>query len=90
MDARAVWELILGAVGLLGSAAFNLWYIGYKVGKIRGADVQKIRDLTAIITRIDAAQDKQSNQNLRIFQAIEELRRRLGNGDREWSSLIGE
>lgn len=87
MDVRAIWEIGIGAVVTLASGAFNFWLVGYKVGKIRGADVQKILELTTALARMDKEQDRQLNQNLRIFQAIEELRRRVGNGDRDWLSL---
>lgn len=90
MDTRALWEIGLGLVGLLASGAFNFWVVGYKVGKIRGADIAKIRQLTESLVRMEREQDRAANRALRIFQAIEQLRRlhKTGNGV-EWVDLIG-
>lgn len=89
MDSRGVWEVCIGLAGLIGSGLFNIWLVSYKVGKIRGTDVQQILEIHKVLARLDGAQERQLNQNLRVFQAIEELRRRVGNGDRDWLSLSG-
>lgn len=89
MDSRGVWEIIIGILGLVGSGLFNSWLVTYRIGKMRGTETAKTTELVKAMARLDKEQDRQLNQNLRVFQAIEELRRRVGNGDRDWLSLTG-
>jgi hypothetical protein len=91
MDAGVVWQIGITAAGVVGTGFFNLWYVGYRVGKVRGADLARMRNLTEAVTRMHRESDRRANQNLRIYQAIEQLRRlhKTGNGGVNWTDLTG-
>ncbi len=100
MDISAGWQIAGGVLTVAGGGALNIWYVGRRMGKHEGSQAKAVKDLETWRRdeerrRIGDGQeaqrlkDREDNHRLRIYQAIEELRRKLGNGDREWYDLTG-
>lgn len=90
-----VWDvgMLLGGIG--GSGVTTWFVVSYKLGKRDGANAVTIESLSADVKELKEANEKsgnrQANQFLRIFQAIEQLRRlhKTGNGGVNWTDLTG-
>ena len=98
MMAGPVWDIAMLLGGSAGGGLVAWVAIGYRIGKRDGENIQAIA--TLLRERLEDRQQvgklqgqfvdmerTKLNQFLRVFQAIEELRRRLGNGDKQWIDL---
>lgn len=91
MDARGAWEIGGGLASVGASALIYLWNAavqkGHREALIATLAKQREEDRKAF----EEAQKHGANQFLRIFQAIEQLRRmhKTGNGNIVWTDLTG-
>ena len=89
MDAGTIQNaVVIGGTAL--SAALWLWNRGTAKGRHDELVATLAKQRKEDQVKFQNAEQHRLNQNLRIFQAIEELRRRLGNGDRSWTDLTGD
>jgi hypothetical protein len=95
-----VWDVAIMLSGIGGSGLTTWIVVSYKLGKRDGENIQAIATLLReraedrlqvgkLQTQIVEMERTKLNQFLRVFQAIEEVRRRLGNGDKQWIDLGG-
>ena len=83
------WQIgmTLGSVG--GTALGYFWNAAVHKGKREELLAALAKQREEDNRKFEAAETRAANQFLRIFKAIEEIRRRVGNGDRSWTDLTG-
>jgi len=86
----AAWEVGLGLASVGGTAAGYLWSAAVQKGHREALLVSLAKQREEDRKAFENLQTHGANQFLRVFQAIEEIRRRVGNGDRNWTNLTGE
>jgi hypothetical protein len=101
MSVGAVWDIGMLLGGISGSGLTTWIVVSYKLGRREGTQAASIATLLkdrkedrAEIDRLKSeaiqAEKRWANRFLRMFQAMEEIRRRIGNGDRTWIDLGGQ
>jgi hypothetical protein len=89
MDAGTFQSAQVGLTLVGAVVGWGVWYRNELLKKgrhdqfVKTLETQRAEDAK----KREAAETHQANQTLRIFRAIEEIRRKLGNGDRKWEDL---
>lgn len=89
MDARAAWDIGVGLGSVSVTALVYFWNAAKQSGERQALLVALAKQREEDRKAFDDLQAHGANQFLRIFRAIEEIRRRIGNGDRNWTDLTG-
>jgi hypothetical protein len=81
------WQIGVGLASVGGTALGYVWNAAVQKGHREALVAALAKQREEDARKLETAETHRANQFLRVFQAIEELRRRLGNGDRTWTEL---